>query len=221
VSLLGGNGAPGEDAVSKIREMEDREFCDRYEIERVDCGLAEYGGEDRKGDQFIAYLENEMARQIDFSENCHIFFPMALGGHVNHIQVFEACCLMMENYPQSDFILYEDLPYGHRMVDRFRRLGELADFIDGHGFRNYLRPLTAEEIARKREDVMIYRSQHVYREPSRVRIDRYFTRASLCRRPWEGIWLREGSDLTSIGNLRKNSDYRESLLWKFLQMFFI
>jgi hypothetical protein len=210
-----------EEVVSKIRQAEDKEFCDGHEIEQINCNLPEYAGKELENGQFVSYLKNRISKHIDFSENCHIFFPLALGRHLNHMQVFEACTLMMKEQPQSSFILYEDLPYGHKILDRFRRLRELSAFIDSYGFKNYLRPLSSTEITRKRRDIMIYESQHVYKGPSGVRIKRYFTRTSLCCHPQEGIWIRHGRETIGCENLIENSGYAQNLLRKFLQMFFV
>jgi LmbE family N-acetylglucosaminyl deacetylase len=190
MAMAGGSEVFRERIISEIRYEEDRRFCKKYGIKQVNLGLAEFSSEDRSHDKFIKDLSKKIGSCIDFSRRCQVFFPMGIGEHVNHLQVFDACKLLMEANRDREFILYEDLPYGHRILDRFRRTDKLSDFLRDYGLKNYINILSKGDVLRKREDIMIYESQHRYKRPDTVKIHRYFTRVSLLRHPYEGFWIR-------------------------------
>jgi LmbE family N-acetylglucosaminyl deacetylase len=206
--------------ISELRQKEDEEFCNRYNIEQINLGFSDQSGGIAEK-QFINVLRDRILEHASPHRDT-LVFPMAIGNHIDHLQIFEACCLLMKDYPQGEFVLYEDLPYGHRMFGRYARIGELSSLMSALGLKNYLKILSPEDVLRKREDIMIYESQHVYKRPSKVRIERYFTKTSPFRRPQEGLWLRGDSGLIKSAHLVKNSGFfLYNLVRDFFHMFSI
>jgi hypothetical protein len=192
MSMVNRDRAFREHIISEIRREEDREFCAKYKIEQINLGLPEFLPENHSYTEFNGNIGEKIKNHIDFSEKSIVFSPLGIGEHANHRQVFDICRLLMENGAAGEFIFYEDLPYGHRLSTRFRGINKLSDFLSRHSFTNYLNILSKKDIQRKREDIMIYESQHVYKCPTRVKMHRYFTRVSLLRHPYEGFWIRSG-----------------------------
>jgi hypothetical protein len=208
-----------ENVVSKIREEEDREFCERYGIKQINLGLSESSEENYSHSEFVRNLSEKIKSHIDPAEKCLIFFPLGIGGHINHLQVFDACKLLIEVYGDGEFILYEDLPYGHRIASRFVRIDRLSEFLSSYGFVNCLNILSKKDILQKRKDIMLYESQHKYRHLCTVKIHRYFTRTSLLGYPYEGFWVREGTSSEISKFLTKNSHSLVSALRRFFHLF--
>lgn len=183
------------DIVSRIRLEEDLEFCQLYNIRQVNLDFYE-STEDK--DLINHEIYRQICDNVEFNSDCHVFFPMGIGRHRNHIQIFNICKRIINNY-NCNFIIYEDLPYAHNRFNRYDRIGEISNFLIENGFKNYLYKLSKSSIQQKKKDIMIYESQHTYKNFNRVKISRYYTRITFLPLAREGFWFRSiGGELNSF-----------------------
>lgn len=183
------------DIVSRIRLAEDLEFCKLYNIRQINLDFYESMENEELENKEIY---QQICDNIEFNDNCYVFFPMGIGRHRNHIKIFEICRKIINNY-NCNFIIYEDLPYAHNRFDRYDRIGEMSNFLIENGFKNYLYKLSRSSIKCKKKDIMIYESQHTYKNCNRVKISRYYTRTTFLPLAREGFWFRNiGGELNSF-----------------------
>lgn len=104
-------------------------------------------------------LYNLIYERLDkiFSTNYYsaVFFPMAIGKHVDHILVFNIINeLLKTNTYTSSFYLYEDMPYAY-YVDVSQYLSEITKYFE---LEEHLFDVSAE-VKIKKELLSIYKSQ--------------------------------------------------------------
>ncbi len=187
--------------ISDIRNNEDIIFCNKYNIKQINLGLFETSSKtiinnEQKDADILSKIENV----IDFNEEQLIFVPMGIGYHEDHIQIFNIFKNLItekENI-KSKLVLYEDLPYSHIRSDRYFRIGKLSNFLICNGFKNHKIHLKRKQILEKRKDIMLYESQHKYKNYKNVRIQRYFVRSSILPHAIESLWLRDSDVVSEI-----------------------
>lgn len=178
--------------ISEIRKNEDAVFCDNHNISQINLGFFEASTKsiiNKKQDNDLIY--KKLIEIINFDEEQLLFIPMGIGNHEDHLQIFDIFKNIVNKKTQTKFIIYEDLPYAHVKNDRYLRIGELSNFLVNNGFKNYRLHLNRNIILKKRKDIMIYESQHKYKNHKRVRIGRYLIKKSFLSSPVESFWLQD------------------------------
>ena len=165
--------------ISEIRKNEDTIFCKKYNANQINLGFFEASTKSIINEQENNKLIYEKLKEvINFNEEKLIFIPMGIGNHEDHLQVFNIFKNIINKKTQIKFIIYEDLPYAHVRNDRYLRIGELSNFLINNGFKNYKLRLNKENILQKKKYIILYESQHKYKNYKKVRIKWYLVRES-------------------------------------------
>lgn len=178
--------------ISEIRRNEDAIFCSNYNITQINLEFFEASTKsivNKQQDNDSIY--KRLVEIIDFDEEQLIFIPMGIGNHEDHLQIFNIFKNIVSEKTRTKFVIYEDLPYAHVRNDRYLRIGELSNFLVANGFKNYNLHLNRKVILQKRKDIMLYESQHRYKNYKRVRIGRYLVRKSFLPSSIESFWLQD------------------------------
>ncbi len=176
------------DIVSNIRKIEDDNYTIRHSfsykenLNLKDCGS--FGDHERK------LLKSTIIELIKNAKKPILVFPIGVGLHQDHVKVFDTCKSIVENEEYKfDYIIYEDLPYSHVKKDRFSRIEQLSDFLKKNDLFYYKNLLSTGDIKNKRDSIMLYESQHVYKSPFFVKMRRYCQRKCIFSHGYEGMWV--------------------------------
>ncbi len=177
-----------EDIISNIRKVEDDNYTTKYgfsykeNLNLKDCGSF--------GDREKELLESTIIKLIKNVKKPILVFPIGVGLHQDHVKVFNVCRNIVESKEYKfDYIIYEDLPYSHVKKDRFSRVEQLSDFLKKNNLFYYKNLLNINDIKNKRDSIMLYESQHVYKNSFFVKMRRYCQRECIFSKRYEGMWI--------------------------------
>jgi hypothetical protein len=129
---------------------------------------------------------------------CTMFFPLGLGGHVDHLITREACSGLSQNRAE---VYYEDLPYAEGLTeDEIERAVRNFD----PGLRPHLFSIRTS-LARKVENLRLYKTQVGDKEVEWV--VRYANRLGANLEPCERLWYRPLPEDSEVGKSLEQAEY--------------
>jgi LmbE family N-acetylglucosaminyl deacetylase len=118
-------------------------------------------------DQKVFYnVVNEIKSILNNNKYNEIFFPMAIGEHVDHVMVYEVAKLLLDFCAEKyiEILFYEDLPYASYggVSERIQKVSKDFDIIQ-HSFE------ITEYFEEKCNYLKIYRSQLMLQDIDRIK----------------------------------------------------
>lgn len=175
------------DTVTALRNKEDEFFSETMNLERHELGLPEAtlrglswnltGGQinwEEEASEQATIVFNKLAPLLEqlISRNgtssATLYFPMAIGGHRDHMAVLMAGKIIRSTSwgQRLHWLFYEDLPYASWPDQREEGIRRFQSIIERESITKRHLLLTPEQLDAKMKLVNIYASQH-YTPPPR------------------------------------------------------